>query len=76
MITKIYCHTKIYWNLTKPYFQYEVGKWYIAFKFNPKSDEQIYTFKDSDMTLNETGFNKYFWTQEQFRELKIKQIIN
>ena len=71
MLIKIYCHTKMYWNLTKPYFHYEVGKWYGA-KVN---DEQIYIFENCDMVLGESDFKKYFWTQEQFREKQINKIL-
>lgn len=99
-IVKIYCHRKAYWNLTKPYFLYEAGKWYTAKEVLVKSEgnvieingkkqiveqhklpnlnpaNKIYTFENCDMILDEEDFGKHFWTQDEFRELKIKQIIN
>jgi hypothetical protein len=74
-LIKVYCHTKLYWNLTKPYHKYEVNKWYAAkFHYAPATDCNLYSFENCDMILIETDLKRYFYTQEEFRENQLDKI--
>ncbi len=69
---RIYCFKDFFWNLTKPYFMYESGKWY-----NVKLSRGVYVFKESDLMFGDKiNLNRYFLTESEYRNYQIDKIIN
>ena len=72
-IRKVVCIKDLYYNLTKPYFLFECGKIYNMIIYYEGC--YYFGFEFCPCTLNEKEVVKNFKPLEEFREEKLKNIL-
>lgn len=72
---KCRCKKSFYWNLTKPYFQFEQGEYYTVLIREYEDGKKIYSFDFCDWIGVDKNFLEYFDTIDKIREEKLNKIL-